>query len=1551
MDDRVKVLVRSDGFRQLMMAAAALASVFLLSAACFFGIRRVMAVTTFTVDLVLPAAGVVEATVPLEAYTSLPVTSVQFDVQDMSGTSVWSVTGTAGDSEMRIWTADWPTYSVADGDYHVKARATSTDGVTIGSGPTPVTVMNGSGISYHSISLTFPMEGSVVSGTVPFSATTDSPADAVDFVVRSSTGAPVATLDGFSGDGIGWSGDWSSRTLGNGLYSLTATAWFGGVSYESFNAVTFHVDNPTLSIAVTAPADGSHVYGMVDLRASTTTTVGSLWFRVRDSAGVVVAERIATSLPGSGALSWQATWNAESAPPGSYSLTAEYGGTVSPPVILLVDDTVVSGVSVTMTSPADGTVTHGPLTLRASTSLPVDRLYFAVRDASSAAVDDIPASRSSSEGTAWEAYWDAGLLAAGSYDVFAYSDSFESGSVTVHVEEAATETAVMVEVIRPVSGADTSGLVTLSARTDVPVSLIRFEVWPVGSSFPPETVYGAVSSDILSWSGSWNTDGIGLGDYVVRATALTESGGVYRSPEVAFHVDNGAAAAPSDGVEPEVTVAAPLSGAVLSGSIELVAQTSIAVDSLEFTVSPVTPTVSSGPAVLEATADNSLRTRWARSWNSGTMPDGEYQILATAFGGGGSVSSDPLVVSIANGGAAVELRVELLPPASDGSDITGPVQLKAASSPDSETASLRFLVTGEESGSLSGSLLAVRDTTTGYWTAEWNPESFGTGIFSIKAEATADSGGLFLSQTARVTVADTETLAASLVLGKPTPGQEVIGQLGLAATTTGTVDRVVFRIYPVGVTDMSAAYSVAATRNSTGAWSGSWSSSDAPNGDYAVRATASNGGAAVAQSKEVRIVVRNPLTSDATVLKPLSAVKVVEPVNNSTVGGLVNLVADTVGGASSVTFRIENVETSQRSGVAGKQITGTNRWKGIWGTSGLASGKYSVVATAVSADKTVVSEPIYVSLPSVTEKTIEPLTTIIEPVAETAEEAASGDLIPSKVDVVRPAPGPVKGIVSLAARSEGKITSLKFAVRKSGSTTALLSRVAVYDPAKLLWSTFWNSSGAEPGKYVVVAVGRDVTGQEVRSVPIEVSVQVPTVIQETVRDPVIEIESIPVEAVREAVKEIPEGTNAITAPALPVQFLQEQESLNAECTAAGIAAARCKDWLAAKYRADECRSAGIVTREECVAFLWDQHGGSIPECAGRDKDFCSAYLAKRTEGFLSNSELDEIEQDVLPKIGTVVRFRRQAPSGERPEETESGAGQVSETFAKGVPIKGDDEVTVRVLASPAYARVNETQSRRSVPALVVVDSDGDGLPDDAERRLGTDPFDNDSDGDGYVDSDEIRNGYDPLGPGRSDGSNRKNGLAPIDAAMLSGAPIEQPKSAGEISADLSVGLASGPGGADETEDGAADSEAEEDGETLRFTGRAAPGEVVTLFVYSYLPMVLTTTADANGNWEYDLESGLVDGEHEVYVTVTDETGKIRSKGQPLSFFVAEAAAVTSEEFFGQTVEKSAIITPQDAVGKVFNWYIMGAIGLIVVALSAGIIIVLRPRKPKFEDIE
>ncbi len=230
-----------------------------------------------------------------------------------------------------------------------------------------------------------------------------------------------------------------------------------------------------------------------------------------------------------------------------------------------------------------------------------------------------------------------------------------------------------------------------------------------------------------------------------------------------------------------------------------------------------------------------------------------------------------------------------------------------------------------------------------------------------------------------------------------------------------------------------------------------------------------------------------------------------------------------------------------------------------------------------------------------------------------------------------------------------------------------------------------------------------------------------------------------------------------------------------------------------------------------------------------------------------------------------------------------------------------------------------------VPAagILVLDADADGLPDDAERRFGTQWQDPDTDGDGYSDGEEVRNGFNPLGPGRL-----VEPLTGVDRAIADGKPLEEPRAEeSKIDADFTVASAASPiddfGG----------------GSTLRLGGTAVPNAVVTIYIYSFLPVVVTTTTDADGTWSYDFSSRLVDGRHEAYVSVNDDQGKIVKTSSPFSFFVREARAASEADFLRGDVN---IVRPEAVETR---WFLIGGLALIIVALVLVIVIVRQARKP------
>ena len=165
------------------------------------------------------------------------------------------------------------------------------------------------------------------------------------------------------------------------------------------------------------------------------------------------------------------------------------------------------------------------------------------------------------------------------------------------------------------------------------------------------------------------------------------------------------------------------------------------------------------------------------------------------------------------------------------------------------------------------------------------------------------------------------------------------------------------------------------------------------------------------------------------------------------------------------------------------------------------------------------------------------------------------------------------------------------------------------------------------------------------------------------------------------------------------------------------------------------------------------------------------------------------------------------------------------------------------------------------------DPDNDGINNNEEFRYNTNPLNPDTDGDGYIDGDEIRNRFNPLKYSPGDGSDK--------------IIFENPKEKGEVKNNLykitnieSVNI--------------------NNENKIKLTGKGLPNSFITIYVYSSLPIILTVKTDENGDWSYILDKQLDDGDHEVYVAITDNTGKITAKSEPLPF-VNVAGAVSLKD--------------------------------------------------------
>jgi hypothetical protein len=170
-----------------------------------------------------------------------------------------------------------------------------------------------------------------------------------------------------------------------------------------------------------------------------------------------------------------------------------------------------------------------------------------------------------------------------------------------------------------------------------------------------------------------------------------------------------------------------------------------------------------------------------------------------------------------------------------------------------------------------------------------------------------------------------------------------------------------------------------------------------------------------------------------------------------------------------------------------------------------------------------------------------------------------------------------------------------------------------------------------------------------------------------------------------------------------------------------------------------------------------------------------------------------------------------------------------------------------------------------------IDSDHDGISDYDEKYIyGTDPHNPDTDGDGYSDGSEILGGFDPKNPdlrGTISYESPKDITVEVKKDILAATSISIVKTKQE--------------------------EGNPPLEKVEFKGRGLPNSFVTLYIYS-VPMVITVRTDSEGNWEYVLDKELADGNHELYVAMTDNAGKVLAKSSPIPF-VKEANAITVDQ--------------------------------------------------------
>jgi hypothetical protein len=247
----------------------------------------------------------------------------------------------------------------------------------------------------------------------------------------------------------------------------------------------------------------------------------------------------------------------------------------------------------------------------------------------------------------------------------------------------------------------------------------------------------------------------------------------------------------------------------------------------------------------------------------------------------------------------------------------------------------------------------------------------------------------------------------------------------------------------------------------------------------------------------------------------------------------------------------------------------------------------------------------------------------------------------------------------------------------------------------------------------------------------------------------------------------------------------------------------------------------------------------------------------------------------------------------------------------------DDSLRVELEELKKKVRTFETIRRDRTESDSSIDTDGDGISDVDERALyNTNPLAADSDNDGFTDGAEIIGGFNPL-----------------DAKAEASIVYESPKEAvGVVTTEKLQVVTVEP-------DVEISPTKKDEPVQTKVTGRGLPNSFVTLYVFS-TPTIVTVRTESDGSFEYTFSKELEDGEHQVFVALTNNTGEIIAQSEPFTF-IKEAQAFTPVDAQSNILEIAPTQLADGSPYRVALAMSVLALGIILILLGVG----LRANKP------
>ena len=373
--------------------------------------------------------------------------------------------------------------------------------------------------------------------------------------------------------------------------------------------------------------------------------------------------------------------------------------------------------------------------------------------------------------------------------------------------------------------------------------------------------------------------------------------------------------------------------------------------------------------------------------------------------------------------------------------------------------------------------------------------------------------------------------------------------------------------------------------------------------------------------------------------------------------------------------------------------------------------------------------------------------------------------------------------------------------------------------------------------------------------------------------------------------EVIKPTKPILAESVTVQPTIADQ-LPTECIRAGYSnKGDCEIYQYQSKITNECLASGYINQEQCRQYFVT-HYPKLIKCQNLNETECNNIINKLILNDFNVVIAPEVKQSLTESSGHTATIDTQSKTVNVNINSSGQSQQSVQIKVENLPLASSTTpVSVSLLA------IDTTSTQQTLsPVAIVFDSNQNGIADDIEARLGN-PKD-------IKDVDSSK-------------------LTGIDKALVQGKSIEQPKLS-SVTISNSIQIA------------AVENIKSTDNETavIRFKGKAEPNQVITLFIYSVMPIVLTVKTDANGNWVYDLDKSLIDGKHEVYVAVNNDKGRIVESSLPMPFFIEKAQAVSMDQFAGI---EDAVNIP-DKSNNMMMYYIVGSLVFVLILVGTFLLI-------------